>query len=123
MRPERGGVVLDTPESARLLRPYWAGRVEDDRKSGRVKKEYPGGKRVEEALPSVLFDQKLNLDLGSHVVGLIVVGKAHPPDNTVARLPREKVVLPNDGLFAALPPVAEAIQSGAELIYRELSKP
>ncbi len=107
MLAEQGAVVLGNPEFARLLRPYWAGRVEDDRKSGRVKKEYLEGKRVEMALPSVLFDQKLTLDLGSHVVELIVVGKAHTPDNTVAWLPREKVLFTNDVLFAELHPVAD----------------
>ncbi|HEV8641668.1 MAG TPA: MBL fold metallo-hydrolase [Methylomirabilota bacterium] len=107
MLAEQGAVILGNPEFARLLRPYWAGRVAGDLKGGRVKKEYLEGKRVEMALPSVLFDQKLTLDLGTHVVELIFMGKAHTPDNTVAWLPREKVLFTNDLLFAELHPVAD----------------
>lgn len=107
MLAEQGAVVLGNPEFARLLRPYWAGRVAADLKAGRVKKQYLEGKRVEMALPSVLFDQKLTLDLGSHVVELVYVGKAHTTDNTIAWLPREKVLFSNDILFAELHPVSD----------------
>lgn len=107
MLAENGAVVIGNPEFARLLRPYWAGRIAGDLKGGRVKKEYLEGKRVEMALPSVLYDRKLTLDLGSHVVELIFVGKAHTPDNAVAWLPREKVLFTNDILFAELHPVAD----------------
>jgi cyclase len=104
---EQGAVVLGNPQFARLLRATWAGRAESDLKSGRVKKEYLQGKRLEMALPAVLFDPKMTLDLGSHIVELIFLGTAHTPDNTVAWLPREKVLFTNDMLFAELHPVAD----------------
>jgi cyclase len=104
---EQGAVVLGNPEFARLLRASWAARAESDLRSGRVKKEYLQGKRVELALPAVLFDRTMTLDLGSHVVELIVVGRAHTPDNTIAWLPKEKVLFTNDILFAELHPVAD----------------
>jgi cyclase len=107
MLAEQGAVILGNPEFARLLRPYWPQRITADLKAGRVKKEYLEGKRAELALPSVLFDQQLTLDLGSHVIELIWVGKAHTPDNTVAWLPKEKVLFTNDVLFTELHPVSD----------------
>src|SRR3989442_7176269 len=62
MLAEQGAVVLGNPEFARLLRPYWAGRGEDDRKTGAGEEEYLEGKGVEVARPSVRFDPKLDLD-------------------------------------------------------------
>src|SRR3989442_8179318 len=59
---EQGAVVLGNPEFARLLRASWAARAESDLRSRPVKREYLEGKRVEAALPSVLFDQKMTLD-------------------------------------------------------------
>ncbi len=106
MLAEQGAVVLGNPEFARLLRPYWAGRVANDLKTGTAKKEYLEGKKVDLALPSVTFDQKVSLDLGSHVVELIFMGKAHTPDNTVAWLPKEKVLFVDDLLFVELHPTA-----------------
>lgn len=104
---EQGAVVVGNPEFARLLRPYWARQIANDLKAGRAKKEYVEGKTVEMALPTVLFDQKLTLDLGSHVVEVIFMGKAHTTDNTVAWLPKEKVLFSNDILFADLHPVSD----------------
>lgn len=104
---ERGAVVLGNPEFARLLRPYWPQRVAADLKAGRVKRPYLEGKRVEMALPSVVFDKQLTLDVGGHVVELHWVGKAHTPDNTIAWLPREKILFTDDVLFAGLHPVSD----------------
>ena len=107
MLAEQGATVLGNPEFARLLRPYWAGQLANDLKAGRAKKEYVEGKRVEMALPSVMFDKQLTVNLGSHVVELHFVGQAHTTDNTVAWLPKEKVLFSNDVLFAELHPVSD----------------
>ena len=104
---EQGAVILGNPEFARLLRPYWQGQIDARLKRGQIKREYAEGKKVDLALPSILFEKQLTLDLGSHVVELIFVGKAHTPDNTVAWLPKEKVLFTNDVLFAERHPVAD----------------
>lgn len=104
---EQGALILGTPELARLLRPYWQGQIDGQLKAGRIKKEYAAGKKVEMALPSILFDKQLTLDLGSHVVELHFMGKAHTTDNTVAWMPKEKVLFTNDILFAELHPVSD----------------
>lgn len=104
---EQGAVVLGNPEFARLLRPYWAGQIANELRAGKVKKEYLEGKSVERALPTVTFDQRLTLNLGSHVVELNFVGKAHTTDNTIAWLPKEKILFTNDVLFAELHPVSD----------------
>jgi cyclase len=104
---EQGAVILGSKELARQLLPYWPKRVEDELKRGRIKKEYLEGKKVEMALPAITFDDKITLDLGGHVVELIFMGKAHTPDNTVAWLPKEKILFVNDLLFVELHPTAD----------------
>ena len=105
---EQGALVLGVPEFARQFLPSWPQQMEAERKRGAVKKEYLEGKRVEMALPVVTFDDKLTLALGSHVVELIYVGKAHTLDNTIAYLPKEKILFVDDLLFVGLHPTADA---------------
>ena len=105
---EQGALVLGSKELARQLLPYWPQRVEEELKRGKIKKEYLEGKKVEMAMPVITFDDKITLDLGSHLVELIFVGKAHTPDNTIAWLPKEKILFVNDLLFVELHPTADA---------------
>ncbi|MBI2372240.1 MAG: MBL fold metallo-hydrolase [Deltaproteobacteria bacterium] len=105
---EQGAVVLGSKELARQLLPYWPKRVEEELRRGRVKKEYLLGKKVEMAMPVITFGDKVTLDLGSHVVELLYVGKAHTPDNTIAYLPKERILFVNDLLFVELHPTADA---------------
>ena len=107
MLAEQGATVLGNPEFARQMRPYFAGQIARELRAGRVKKEYLEGKSVDLALPTVLFTDKLTLDLGSTTVELIFMGRAHTADNTVAWLPKEKVLFTNDLLFVELHPVAD----------------
>jgi cyclase len=104
---EQGAVVVGSRELARQLLPYWPKRVEQARKQGKVKPEYLEGKRVEMAMPVITFDDKITLDLGSHVVELISLGTTHTPDTTVAWLPKEKVLFTADLLFVELHPTAD----------------
>lgn len=104
---EQGAVVVGNPEFARLLRPYWPEQVAEWLKGGRAKKEYLEGKKVEMAMPSILFNDKLTLDLGSHLVELHFVGKAHTPDNVIGWLPKEKILFADDMLFVELHPTAD----------------
>ncbi len=104
---EQGAVVVGSTELARQLLPYWPKRVQQELKGGKGKREYLEGKRVEMAMPAVTFDDKITLDLGSHVVELISFGKTHTPDTTVAWLPREKILFVADLLFVELHPTAD----------------
>ncbi|MGH8650343.1 MAG: MBL fold metallo-hydrolase, partial [Burkholderiales bacterium] len=104
---EQGAVVVGSKELARQLLPYWPKRVQEELKRGKTKKEYLEGKKVEMAMPAITFDDKITLDLGSHVIELIFVGKAHTPDNTIAWLPKEKILFVNDLLFVELHPTAD----------------
>ena len=104
---EQGAVVLGSKEFARQLLPYWPKRMEEELKQGKIKKEYLEGKKVEMAMPAITFDDKLTLDLGGHVVELIFMGKAHTPDNSIAWLPKEKILFVNDLLFVELHPTAD----------------
>ncbi len=104
---EQGALVLGSKELARQLLPYWPKRMAEELKQGKIKKEYLEGKKVEMAMPVITFDDKITLDLGSHLVELIFVGKAHTPDNTIAWLPKEKVLFVNDLLFVELHPTAD----------------
>lgn len=107
MFAEQGALVLGSKELARQLLPYWPKRVEQELKRGKTKREYLEGKKVEMALPVVTFEDKITLDLGSHVIELIFVGKAHTPDTTIAWLPKEKILFVNDLLFVELHPTAD----------------
>ena len=104
---EQGALVVGSKEFARQLLPYWPKRMEDELKRGRVKKEYLEGKRVELAMPVITFEDKITLDLGGRQVELIFVGKAHTPDNTIAWMPKEKVLFVDDLLFVELHPTAD----------------
>ena len=104
---EQGAVVVGSKELARQLLPYWPKRVQEELKRGKAKREYLEGKKVEMALPVITFDDKITLDLGSHVIELMFVGKAHTPDNTIAWLPKEKILFVNDLLFVELHPTAD----------------
>lgn len=104
---EQGGVVVGSTEFARQLRPYWPKRAAQELKQGKVKREYLEGKSVEMALPLVTFDDKIRLDLGSHVVEVISLGRTHTPDTTIAWLPREKILFVADLLFVELHPTAD----------------
>jgi cyclase len=87
---EQGAVVVGSTELARQLLPYWPKRAQQEMKSGKVKPQYLEGKTVEMAMPVLTFDEKITLDLGSHVVELLSLGKTHTPDTTIAWLPKEK---------------------------------
>lgn len=103
---EQGAVIVGASELRRQLLPYWPKRMEEELKKGQVKKEYLEGKRVEMAIPVLTFDDKITLELGSHAVELIFMGKAHTPDNTIAYLRRERILFVNDLLFVELHPTA-----------------
>lgn len=104
---EQGAIVVGNPEFARLLLPYWPEQIAEWLKRGRAKKEYLEGKRVEMAMPTILFDDKLTLDLGSHLVELHFVGRAHTTDNAIVWLPKEKILFADDLLFVELHPTAD----------------
>lgn len=120
---EQGAIVVGNPEFAKLLLPYWPEQIAEWLKRGRAKKEYLEGKRVEMAMPSVLFNDKLTLDLGSHLVELHFVGKAHTPDNVTVWLPKEKILFADDLLFVELHPTADQRSDVAnwQRILRNLS--
>ena len=107
MFAEQGASVIGTPALAKELLPYWPERQAEELKRGRIKKEYLVGKKAEMAMPVILFDDKLTLDLGDRVVELIFVGKAHTPDNTIVWLPKEKILFVDDLLFVELHPTAD----------------
>ena len=104
---EQGTVVVGSKDLARELLPYWPKRAQEDLKRGRVKREYLEGKKVEMALPVITFDDKITLDLGSHVVELISLGKTHTPDTTIAWLPKEKILFAGDLVFVELHPTTD----------------
>jgi cyclase len=104
---EQGAVVVGSSELARQLQPYWPKRAAQELKQGKVKREYLEGKKPELAMPVITFDDKITLDLGSHVVELMHLGKTHTPDTTVAWLPREKILFTADLLFVELHPTAD----------------
>lgn len=104
---EQGAVVVGSRELARQLLPYWPKRAQQELKRGRTKREYLEGKTVEMAMPTVLFDDKITLDLGSHVIEIISLGKTHTPDTTIAWLPKEKILFAADLLFVELHPTAD----------------
>jgi cyclase len=89
------------------LLPYWPEQIAEWLKRGRAKKEYLEGKKVEMAMPSVLFNDKLTLDLGGQLVELHFVGKAHTQDNSIVWLPKEKILFADDLLFVELHPTAD----------------
>ena len=104
---EQGGIVVGSRELARQLLPYWPKRVQQELKQGKVKPEYLERKKVEMAMPAIIFDDKITLDLGSHVIELISLGKTHTPDTTIAWLPKEKILFVADLLFVELHPTAD----------------
>ncbi len=104
---EQGAVIVGSKELARQLLPYWPKRAQEELKGGKVKREYLEGKKVEMAMPAITFDDKITLDLGSHVVELISLGKTHTPDTTIAWLPKEKILFVADLLFVELHPTAD----------------
>jgi cyclase len=104
---EQGAVIVGSRELGRQLLPYWPKRVQEELKGGKAKREYLEGKKVEMAMPAITFDDKITLDLGSHVVELISFGKTHTPDTTVAWLPKEKILFVADLLFVELHPTAD----------------
>jgi len=104
---EQGAVVVGSRELARQLLPYWPKRVQEELKRGKAKRDYVEGKKVEMAMPAITFDDKITLDLGSHVIELISLGKTHTPDTTVAWLPKEKILFVADLLFVELHPTAD----------------
>jgi cyclase len=104
---EQGAVVVGSKELATQLKPYWPKRAQQELKSGKVKREYIEGKNAELAMPVVTFDEKITLDLGSHVVELMHLGKTHTPDTTIAWLPKEKIMFVADLLFVELHPTAD----------------
>jgi cyclase len=104
---EQGALVVGSRELARQLLPYWPTRVQEELKRGKARREYLEGKKVEMAMPAILFDDKITLDLGSHVIELISLGKTHTPDTTIAWLPKEKILFTADLLFVELHPTAD----------------
>ena len=104
---EQGAVIVGSKELAQQLLPYWPTRIAQELKQGKVKREYVEGKKVEMAMPAITFEDKITLDLGSHVVELISFGKTHTPDTTVAWLPKEKILFTADLLFVELHPTAD----------------
>lgn len=104
---EQGAVIVGSRELARQLLPYWPKRVQQELKGGKAKREYLEGKKVEMAMPVLTFDDRITLDLGSHVVELISFGMTHTPDTTVVWLPKEKILFVADLLFVELHPTAD----------------
>jgi cyclase len=104
---EQGAVVVGSTELARQLLPYWPKRVQQELKGGKARKEYLEGKKVDMAMPAITFDDTITLDLGSHVIELISLGKTHTADTTVVWLPREKILFVADLLFVELHPTAD----------------
>ncbi len=104
---EQGAVIVGSKELARQLLPYWPKRAQEELKGGKVKREYLEGKKVEMAMPAIIFDDKITLDLGSHVVDLISLGTTHTPDTTIAWLPKEKILFVADLLFVEGHPTAD----------------
>jgi cyclase len=104
---EQGAVVVGSKELARQLQPYWPKRAAQELKQGKAKREYLEGKKPEMAMPAITFDDKITLDLGSHVVELMHLGKTHTPDTTIAWLPKEKILFTADLLFVELHPTAD----------------
>jgi len=104
---EQGAVIVGSKELARQLHPYWPKRVQEELKQGRVKREYLEGKKAEMAMPAITFDDKITLDLGSHVIELISLGKTHTPDTTIVWLHKERILFVADLLFAELHPTAD----------------
>jgi len=104
---EQGAFVVGSAELRRQLLPYWPKRMEEERKRGRVKREYVEGKSLDTALPVLTFDDRITLELGSHTVELIFMGRAHTPDNTIAYLRKERILFVNDLLFVELHPTAD----------------
>lgn len=104
---EQGATVIGNPVFAKLLMPYLRERLTEDAAKGGIKKELVEGKRVELAMPTILFEDKLTLDLGSHLVELQFVGKAHTEDNAIVWLPKEKILFADDLLFVELHPTAD----------------
>ncbi len=104
---EQGAVVVGSRELARQLLPYWPKRIQQELKGGKANREYLEGKKVEMAMPAIIFDDKITLDLGSHVVELISLGTTHTPDTTIAWLPKEKILFVADLLFVELHPTAD----------------
>jgi glyoxylase-like metal-dependent hydrolase (beta-lactamase superfamily II) len=104
---EQGAVVVGSKELARQLLPYWPKRVAQELKQGKVKREHLEGKKAEMAMPVITFDDKITLDLGSHVIELISLGKTHTPDTTITWLPKEKILFVADLLFVELHPTAD----------------
>lgn len=104
---EQGAVVVGSKELARQLLPYWPKRAAQELKQGKVKREYLENKRVEMAMPVITFDDKITLDLGSHVIELISLGHTHTPDTLIAWLPKEKILFAGDLLFVELHPTTD----------------
>lgn len=104
---EQGAVVVGSTELARQLLPYWPKRAPQALKQGKARREYLEGKKVEMAMPVITFDDRITLELGSHVVELISLGQTHTPDTTVAWLPREKILFAADLVFVELHPTAD----------------
>src|SRR5437867_740953 len=103
----QGAFVVGSAELRRQLLPYWPKRMEEERKRGRVRREYVEGRSLDTALPVLTFDDRITLELGSHTVELIFVGRAHTPDNTIAYLRKERILFVNDLLFVELHPTAD----------------
>jgi cyclase len=108
MFAEQGATVLGNPAFAKELKPYWPERRAAELKQGRIKKEYLEGKNPDMAMPVLLYNDKLTVDLGSHMIELIYMGKAHTSDNAIAWLPKEKILFVDDLLFVELHPTADA---------------
>ncbi len=104
---EQGATIVGSKELARQLLPYWPKRAQEELKQGKVNPAYLEGKKVEMAMPAITFDDKITLDLGSHVIELISLGKTHTPDTTIAWLPREKILFVADLIFVDLHPTAD----------------
>ncbi len=107
MFAEQGATVLGNPAFAKELKPYWPERRTAELKQGRIKKEYLEGKNPDMAMPVVLYNDKLTVDLGSHAIELIYMGRAHTPDNAIVWLPKEKILFVDDLLFVELHPTAD----------------
>ena len=112
---EQGAIVVGSRELARQLLPYCPKRVQSELKQDRVKREYLEGKKVEMAMPAITFDDRITLELGSHVVELISLGKTHTPDTTIAWLPKEKILFAADSRHGGtgLPRAVSEVGDGA----------
>ncbi len=64
-----------------------------------LKLEIPDRSSLQIALPDVLFDDRLTVDLGAVTCEIVHVGGDHSPDSTVIHVPQDRVLFVGDALY------------------------